>query len=519
MAIITVSNTGGNWNATTSWVGGVLPLSTDTIAFTATSGSLTVNVASICAGFDMTNYSAGKTITFTSTLTINGPWNLGSGAYTQAGASGIIMPVSATITSNGVTWSRTLTLQGTSQTFTLSGNDLTVSGLLTLSPVTTMAFVGAFNINVLGGLTISGTTAAVISGASTPIIIKGGTWNHTVASYIQNAITINPSTTVTLGAAQCVSSPTLTYTAGVGSVTTGTGTLSLNSNITLATNGMTWYSISITSAIATTLSNDLHYSGTLTTNMGSNGGCSFSGSTIYGGGVNFAGQFHYITGLSGCTLVLNTSGTLNGYVGAVTGFGFQLPVTINHSGTTTINKCYMGIGSSLTLVSGSVVMGSPGLLAFNASSGSVTVTGFSGVTFTNVYFQTGATFIFDFTNVSGTVTTFGNFTVQDSSGLTIGTLQSSTVGTMTLQSGHTYTIKTAFSYNTATAAGLCAIKTSTPGTKAIINLVSPASQDIGFTNFTDIDASGGKRICTYKSTLSNTINIINLPTDFQTIVY
>jgi len=55
MAVITVSNTGGNYNATGTWVGGVIPLTTDTIAFTATSGNLTINVASTCAGINLTS--------------------------------------------------------------------------------------------------------------------------------------------------------------------------------------------------------------------------------------------------------------------------------------------------------------------------------------------------------------------------------------------------------------------------------------------------------------------------------
>jgi hypothetical protein len=57
MALRTVSNTGGNWNATTTWVGGVVPSATlDTVAFTATSGPLTVNVASTCININFTNY-------------------------------------------------------------------------------------------------------------------------------------------------------------------------------------------------------------------------------------------------------------------------------------------------------------------------------------------------------------------------------------------------------------------------------------------------------------------------------
>ena len=117
MAVRTVSNTGGNWNATTTWVGGVVPSTTlDTVAFTATSGQLTVNVASTCIGIDFTNYV--NTRTFTALLTVNGPVNLGTGGYTQAGASGITAGATATHTSGGVTWSRLWAFAGLSQTHT-----------------------------------------------------------------------------------------------------------------------------------------------------------------------------------------------------------------------------------------------------------------------------------------------------------------------------------------------------------------------------------------------------------------
>ena len=69
MALITISNTGGNFNATTTWVGGVVPVSIDTINATATSGPLTINVASTVAGVDFTNYVSTLAINFAFTIT------------------------------------------------------------------------------------------------------------------------------------------------------------------------------------------------------------------------------------------------------------------------------------------------------------------------------------------------------------------------------------------------------------------------------------------------------------------
>lgn len=57
MAIRTISAAGGNWNATTTWVEGIVPTSADTIVGNATSGSVTINVAGNCANFNLVNYN------------------------------------------------------------------------------------------------------------------------------------------------------------------------------------------------------------------------------------------------------------------------------------------------------------------------------------------------------------------------------------------------------------------------------------------------------------------------------
>lgn len=57
MATRTVSNTGGNFNATGTWVGGVVPITGDDIATTATSGNLTLTANTpILIGANFTNY-------------------------------------------------------------------------------------------------------------------------------------------------------------------------------------------------------------------------------------------------------------------------------------------------------------------------------------------------------------------------------------------------------------------------------------------------------------------------------
>jgi hypothetical protein len=71
MAIRTISAAGGNWNSTATWVGGVVPTTSDSVLGDATSGQLTVNVSATVQFLDFTNYTQTLTINSSITLTVN----------------------------------------------------------------------------------------------------------------------------------------------------------------------------------------------------------------------------------------------------------------------------------------------------------------------------------------------------------------------------------------------------------------------------------------------------------------
>lgn len=299
MPLRTVSNTGGNWNATTTWTGGVVPIAGDTVDFTATSGPVTVNVATAnLAGINFTNYV--NTITFTNSIFTSGAVNLGTGGYTQAGAGGLNIMSTATLTSNGVVWSRSLTFSGNSITYTLA-DSWTVSGGVFLSG-TAASIINSNTLNISGNLTV--TTTAVVSGTTSFVFNGTGIWSHTSTGSIRNNLTINTPNTLTVSGTVYYNTGTLTYTAGTV-ITTGS-TLNVSANTTINTNGITWDNVTINSGtINLTLSSNLNISGTFT--CSGQGGAltlTFSGVGLLNLSGGFATSIVGVTGVATITITL-----------------------------------------------------------------------------------------------------------------------------------------------------------------------------------------------------------------------
>jgi hypothetical protein len=190
MALRTVSNTGGNWNATTTWVGGVVPLATDTVDFTATSGNLVVNVATaLLVGIDFTNYLG--TITFNNNIRLNNAsLNLGTGGYTQIGSSnGVAFFGTSNITCNGVICPFTLILNGN---ITLN-DDLYFSNNFIGGTTATTIF--NFNIYCMSG-TLDGNNS--IFGTSTFYFKGNSTWSTIYNGFQFGLNTIIDCETLTL---------------------------------------------------------------------------------------------------------------------------------------------------------------------------------------------------------------------------------------------------------------------------------------------------------------------------------
>lgn len=105
----TISDAGGNWDSSTSWVEGAVPTAADDVVASATSGNLTINVAAACRSIDLSSYPASSTLTHNAfTLSVGdaggGMLNFsGAWAYTTTGDTSAITFVS-TSNNGGSGW-------------------------------------------------------------------------------------------------------------------------------------------------------------------------------------------------------------------------------------------------------------------------------------------------------------------------------------------------------------------------------------------------------------------------------
>jgi fibronectin-binding autotransporter adhesin len=435
MATRTVSNAGGNWNATTSWVGGVVPIAGDNVDFTATSGNITVNVSTAnLIGITFANYVG--TITFNNVINTSGTVNLGTGGYTQAGASGINLVGTATLTSGGVTWSRTLTFTGTSITYTLSANWMN-TGTVTFGGTTT-TIINGNTLNIGGNLTSN--TTAIVSGTTTIVFNGTGTWSNSSTGAIRNNLTINTAGTLTISGNVYYNTGTLTYTAGTV-VTTGS-TLNISVSTTLTTNGVSWNNISTSTSLTITLGSNLTLTGTLT--VGTTGVATLSfvlgGFNIISSSANLSvansNTFTVPQNLTFVNVTVDSAVTLNGNQITATG-------NLTHVGSSTV------LGTTSMILSGTGTWNhtSTGVIRNN-----LTINTIGTITLgTNVYYNTGT-----LTYTAGTVVTAGSTlnistnTTLTTNGITWNNIKTSGSVVITLGSNltltGTLTVTTALSF-------------------------------------------------------------------------
>ena len=165
MAVITASTTGGNWNATTAWVGGVVPAAGDYVVINPSSGVITVNVS--------TNQLVGLEVNGSRLNWSTGTINTQSGINTTAS---VFFAAGASVSGTN----RTIALNNGSNsivTMTTNGHSFTLNQF----PQTgsTVSLTDTLNLQSSPNIT---TRTPIVTGAD--MVILGGTLNSFIGTVV-----------------------------------------------------------------------------------------------------------------------------------------------------------------------------------------------------------------------------------------------------------------------------------------------------------------------------------------------
>jgi hypothetical protein len=224
MAVRTISNAGGNFNSTATWVEGVVPGTGDHIVATATSGQLTVNVNSSIQYADLSLYTNTLTVNAILTLNLASATTTFGASMNFAGTASITCAVAHTFVQNTTNEIRLLTLGAGTKTFSTdiyvvnwtatggaayNGNTLFISGnansgIQNISGTAILRLVGTGTFSIGQVLNVVIDTAGTLTG----LPIGLGLSNLGSATWISGTIVtgrikpVGPNMTLNLGTSQ-----------------------------------------------------------------------------------------------------------------------------------------------------------------------------------------------------------------------------------------------------------------------------------------------------------------------------
>jgi hypothetical protein len=366
-ATITSTTSGGNWNDAATWVGGVVPLSTDDVVIATTIGNqVTLTAPATCNG--LTINSDATLVAGVHLLTINGDF-VRIGTFTS-GTGGVTLSGTADQLISGFTTTGNLTMSKTGGIATLAGDINAVQliingagGTLNLGLSRTHTFTGVIQL-----------TAGTLQGSSSTLNanFNGSAWAGTGSVFVAGT-----STVVLGGAAQTISTTTTFYNLTFA----GTGGKTLAAATTTTVNG------TFTIANGT---NANTYTGALV--YGANAGLRYSVGANNRTTNNTEWPTPFVA-LGGVTIDGAAPGAITLNAAKQIGNNTNVPLVINTGGTLTlgshtltlhgdfINTATLNAGANAITISGTVAnqniagFNSTGNVTVNKASGTVNFTG------------------------------------------------------------------------------------------------------------------------------------------------
>ena len=500
MAIRTISTLGGNYNSTTTWVGGIVPTAADDVVATGTSGPLTLVATGpvgggvgYCKSLNLTGYVG--ILTIHETLFVSGNVTLGSG-MTFSTLSTWYLNINATssITTNGIyipnfTFSANITITlidnlHIGKTFsvpaynqvTINNNniyihkDFYITYVGRLSGTAPLRFVGT---GVFAG--IGGVYDTIFS----PVIIDSGSGTTTIVGEISigNSLVYVSGTVVKSGNVY------LYITGALTAVTINFSPI------------ITWENISINPTQTINILSDLYCND-----------LNLQRPTLIGNNIIIYRSFLSLGSKGTTKLIIAGTGT---WITPDYYYFLENDLIINTTGTFTLatpTTSYLNYSiGKITYISGTIVQ--------NGTLNIITTASFntSGMSFTNLNITNGTITLDSTLNVSNTLTlgSSGNVIFAGSSGFTTNILSvvPSTTRTITLKDSNTYTVNSALTFTGFGAGSRLSIISSSSTVRAIFTLNPLATQIVTNTDAVRIDSGFGQTIaCGPTAVLVDTIN-------------
>ncbi len=521
-ATITSAGT-GNWSATGTWVGGVVPGAGDAVVIGATH-VVTVNNNFSCTSLTLTTPTSNNKVTFSGAFTLTV-----SGAVTTNVTASTTSSTIEVLTGTLIAGSMSLTGGSSSSKFsylTVSTGTITCSGnMVSSGSLSTFAFTGAGTFNIGGSFS---------TGAFTPnsgTVNFNGSSAQTIPNYTYNILKSNNTAGATLSAACTITTLTigdvsansvfsdggfvitpgassvLNLTSGtysLGSIGTGTSwpawttrniatgtTVEYSSGTSQTVSSTPSYKILKISGAGTktaggnlTIAEDLNVSAgvldllTFTANRTSLGGTITIANlaTLKIGGTNTFPS-NYTTRTLGSTSTVDYSGTAQTVANEAYG-----NLTLSTSGVKTMPGSALVVAGTLTM-SGTVsatLLNTLSIGALTQTAGTltdggftITVTGTGGTVWTKSGTFT-ATGLVNFTGASPTIngSNFNNLQFSGSGTLSVGTVTVAVAGTFVVSSGNVDIAGTTITVTGATTVSGTLTHSSASGTKIYTGLVT-----------------------------------------------